>query len=262
MRRVGTITTRVGDSPSLSCAKRIADRYSSWGLVRAPAPPCLLLHDARTEQASARAAVSGGWAGRSCFMVGVRYRTRSVSSKAAALLSLSPSPKRQFISRFRLSSIHAASANAGHNPLDDSRPPWTPNPDHLVRCAAAEHRRPYATPGTLTASDQPLERLGATFAPRLPTPPARGRPWRSALSRKRPSSWRLSGSAIRAGQRPRDRTLPRTSCRCEGAPQPLTLPAIATLDPEPLLCAHTHLIAVPVLRLRPSPSLRLRLHLC
>jgi hypothetical protein len=156
-----------------------------------------------------------------------------------------------------------ASANARAQPsLDDSRPPWTPNPDHLVRCAAAEHRRPYATPGTLTASDQPLERLGATFAPRLPTPPARGRPWRSALSRKRPSSWRLSGSAIRAGQRPRDRTLPRTSCRCEGAPQPLTLPAIATLGPEPLLCAHTHLIAVPVLRLRLSPSLRLRLHLC
>ena len=250
-------------TPRPSPAQNVQRIDTAVGASCVPLRPCLLLHDARTEQASARAAVSGGWAGRSCFMVGVRYRTRSVSSKAAALLSLSPSPKRQFISRFRLSSIHAASANARAQPsLDDSRPPWTPNPDHLVRCAAAEHRRPYATPGTLTASDQPLERLGATFAPRLPTPPARGRPWRSALSRKRPSSWRLSGSAIRAGQRPRDRTLPRTSCRCEGAPQPLTLPAIATLGPEPLLCAHTHLITVPVLRLRPSPSLRLRLHLC
>ena len=164
----------------------------------------------------------------------------SVSSKSARVRFVSIKPKKgnSSLSDFAFRRlVHPTPRANAHTRtarrLDDSRPPWTPSPDHLVRCAATEHRRPYATPGTLTASDQPLARHSAPACAAPDQPPARGRPWRSAPSRRRRSSSRPSGSATRAGQRPRGRTLPRTSCLCEGAPQTLTLTAIAILGPEP-----------------------------
>ena len=53
---------------------------------------------------------------------------------------------------------------------DDSRAAWTPSPDHHLRCAAAEHRRPHAAPGTLTATPNHWHTAGTPRAPRLTSP--------------------------------------------------------------------------------------------